>query len=157
MHPITLTPPGTIIEPSELIINPDGSVYHLALRPEHLGDLVLVVGDPGRVERISARFERIEHKGSNREFVAHTGLLNNRRITALATGIGPDNIDIVLNELDALVNIDLERRTPKAKQKALTIIRMGTCGALQEDIPVDELVVSHSALGLDAMMHYYAY
>lgn len=157
MRPITLTPAGTEIAPSELILNPDGSVYHLALRPEQLGDIVLVVGDPGRVERISARFERMDHKGRNREFVAHTGWLNDRRITALATGIGPDNIDIVLNELDALVNIDLERRTPKDKPKALTIIRLGTCGALQENIPVDEFVVSHSALGLDAMLHYYAY
>lgn len=157
MRPITLTPPGTIIAPSELILNPDGSIYHLALRPEELGDIVLVVGDPGRVEKISRRFDRIDHRSQNREFVAHTGMLNNRRITALATGIGPDNMDIVLNELDALVNIDLGTRSPKAQQKALTIIRLGTCGALQEDIPVDEFVVSHSALGLDAMMHYYAF
>ncbi len=157
MRPITLTPPGTAIAPSELILNPDGSIYHLALRPEDLGDIVFVVGDPGRVEKISKRFDRIDHRSQNREFVAHTGMLNNRRITALATGIGPDNIDIVLNELDALVNIDLATRSPKAQQKALTIIRLGTCGALQEDIPVDEFVVSHSALGLDAMMHYYAY
>lgn len=157
MRPITLTPPGTAIAPSELILNPDGSIYHLALRPEQLGDIVFVVGDPGRVEKISRRFSSIEHRGQNREFVAHTGSLNNRRVTALATGIGPDNIDIVLNELDALANIDLDTRSPRAQQRALTIVRLGTCGALQEDIPVDEFVVSHSAFGLDAMLHYYAY
>lgn len=157
MHPILLTEPGVILEPSELILNPDGSVYHLALRPEHLGDLVLVVGDPGRVARVSAHFERIEHKSQNREFVAHTGTFHGARITALATGIGTDNLDIVMGELDALVNIDLEKRTPKQEHKTLTIVRMGTCGALQEDIPVDEMVVSHSGLGLDNVLHYYAH
>lgn len=157
MRPILLTGPDTELAPSELILNPDGSVYHLGLRPEQLGDLVLVVGDPGRVERISSRFDRIEHRSQRREFIAHTGVFHNRRITALATGIGPDNIDIVMNELDALVNIDLTARRPKATPKALTIIRLGTCGALQEDIPVDTFVVGHSALGLDAMLHYYAH
>ena len=105
MRPITLTEPGTVLPESELILNPDGSVYHIALRPEQLGDIVLVVGDPGRVARISERFDRIDHQGQNREFVAHTGTLRGRRITALATGIGTDNIDIVVGELDALVNI----------------------------------------------------
>lgn len=157
MHPISLTEPGTELAPSELILNPDGSVYHLALRPEHLGDLVLVVGDPGRVEKVSAHFDKIEHKSHNREFVAHTGTLHHTRITALATGIGTDNIDIVLGELDALVNIDLEKRTPKKEHKSLTIVRMGTCGALQEDVPVDELVVSRYGLGLDNVLHYYAH
>ncbi|MEO7080484.1 MAG: nucleoside phosphorylase, partial [Flavobacteriales bacterium] len=137
--------------------NPDGSVYHLALRPEQLGDLVLVVGDPGRVARISAHFEKIEFQSQNREFIAHTGIYHGARITALATGIGTDNIDIVLGELDALVNIDLEKRTPKKEHKTLTIVRMGTCGALQEDIPCDEFVVSHSGLGLDNVLHYYAH
>lgn len=157
MHPILLTEPGVELAPSELILNPDGSVYHLALRPEHLGDLIFVVGDPGRVARISAHFEKIDHQGQNREFVAHTGTYHGTRITALATGIGTDNIDIVLGELDALVNIDLEKRTPKKEHKALTIVRMGTCGALQEDIPCDDLVVSHSGLGLDNVLHYYAH
>jgi len=157
MRPITLTAPGTVIAPSELILNPDGSIYHLGLRPEQLGDIVFVVGDPGRAEKISRRFSSIEHRSQNREFVAHTGMVNNRRVTALATGIGPDNIDIVVNELDALVNIDLATRSPKSQHRALTIVRLGTCGALQQDIPVDEFVVSHSALGLDAMLHYYAY
>lgn len=157
MNPILLTEPGVQLEPSELILNPDGSVYHLALRPEHLGDLVLVVGDPGRVERISKHFDKVEHQVQNREFVSHSGVLNGARITALATGIGTDNIDIVMGELDALVNIDLVQRTPKKEHKTLTIVRMGTCGALQEDVPVDELVVSHSALGLDNVLHYYAH
>lgn len=156
MRPITLTEPGTILPESELILNPDGSVYHLALRPEHLGDTVFVVGDPGRVALISKRFDHIDHRSQNREFIAHTGTLRGRRVTALATGIGTDNIDIVLGELDALVNIDLEKRTPKAATKALTIIRMGTCGALQEDIPVDNFIVSRCGLGLDGVMHFYA-
>lgn len=157
MRPITLTEPGTLLPESELILNPDGSVYHLALRPEHLGDIVFVVGDPGRVALISKRFDTIEHRSQNREFIAHTGTLRGRRVTALATGIGTDNIDIVLGELDALVNIDLQGRTPKREQRSLTIIRMGTCGALQEDIPVDTFIVSHSGLGLDNVLHYYAY
>lgn len=156
MRPILLTEPGTELPESELILNPDGSVYHLALRPEQLGDIVLIAGDPGRIEAISKRFQTVEHRSQNREFVAHTGTLNGRRVTALATGIGPDNIDIVINELDALVNIDLTTRKPKEATRALTIVRLGTCGALQEDIPVDQLVVSHSAIGLDGMMHYYA-
>ncbi len=157
MRPILLTEPGVELAPSELILNPDGSVYHLALRPEHLGDLVLVVGDPGRVARISAHFDKIEHQSQNREFIAHTGTYHGTRITAVATGIGTDNIDIVMGELDALVNIDLEKRTPKKEHKSLTIVRMGTCGALQEDIPCDEMVVSHSGLGLDNVLHYYAH
>ncbi|MEO8069636.1 MAG: nucleoside phosphorylase [Flavobacteriales bacterium] len=157
MRPITLTEPGTVLPESELILNPDGSVYHLALRPEQLGDTVFVVGDPGRVALISKHFDRIDHKSQNREFIAHTGTLRGRRITALATGIGTDNLDIVMGELDALVNIDLEKRTPKREQKSLTIIRMGTCGALQEDIPVDTFIVSQSGLGLDNVLHYYAH
>lgn len=157
MHPITLTPPGTVIAPSELILNPDGSVYHIALRPEQLGDIVLVVGDQGRVELISRHFSRLEHKVQNREFVGHTGEYNGVRITALSTGIGTDNIDIVVNELDALVNIDLQNRTPKDKTRSLKIIRLGTCGALQEDIPVDTRIVSAYGVGLDNVLHYYAY
>ncbi len=156
MRPITLTQPGTILPESELILNPDGSVYHLALKPEHLGDVVFVVGDPGRVALISKRFDRIDHRSQNREFIAHTGTLRGIRVTALATGIGTDNLDIVMGELDALVNIDLEKRTPKEKTKALTIIRMGTCGALQEDIPVDQFIVSRCGLGLDTVLHFYA-
>lgn len=157
MRPITLTEPGTVLPESELILNPDGSVYHIALKPEQLGDIVFVVGDPGRVALISKRFDSIDHRSQNREFIAHTGTLRGRRITALATGIGTDNIDIVLGELDALVNIDLQARTPRREQRSLTIIRMGTCGALQEDIPVDHFIVSQSGLGLDNVLHYYAH
>ena len=157
MHAITHTEPGTFIEPSELVLNPDGSVYHIALRPEHLGDLVIVVGDQGRVEKVSKHFERIEHRVQNREFVAHTGVLHGTHITALSTGIGTDNIDIVVNELDALANIDLATRSPKREHRSLRIVRMGTCGALQEDIPVDSLIVSTYGVGLDNVLHYYAY
>lgn len=157
MHAITLTEPGTVLEPSELVLNPDGSIYHLALRPEQLGDLVLVVGDQGRVERISRHFERVEHRVQNREFIAHTGVYRGTHVTALSTGIGTDNIDIVVNELDALVNIDLASRTPKRERRALRIIRLGTCGALQEDIPVDSLIVSTFGVGMDNVLHYYAY
>ena len=157
MHAITLTPPGTELAPSELVLNPDGSVYHLALRPDQLGDLVLVVGDQGRVESISRHFSKVEHRVQNREFVAHTGVYHGTHVTALSTGIGTDNIDIVLNELDALVNIDLERRTPRTEHRSLRIIRLGTCGALQEDIPVDSRIVSAFGVGLDNVLHYYAY
>jgi uridine phosphorylase len=157
MNPITLTEPGTILPDSELVLNPDGSIYHLALRPEQLGDLVLVVGDQGRVERISRHFEKVEHRTQNREFVAHTGVYNGTHITALSTGIGTDNIDIVVNELDALANIDLKERTPKQEHRALRIIRLGTCGALQEDIPVDTRIVSAFGVGMDNVLHYYAY
>ena len=157
MNPITLTEPGTVIEASELVVNPDGSIYHLALRPEQLGDTVLVVGDQGRVEKISRHFERIDHRVQNREFVSHTGELHGHRITALSTGIGTDNIDIVLNELDALVNIDLATRSPKRETKSLRIIRLGTCGSLQEDIPVDSRIVSAYGVGMDNVLHYYAH
>lgn len=157
MHPIVLTEPGVEIAPSELIINPDGSIYHIALRPDQLGDLVFVVGDQDRVALISKHFDKIEHRTQNREFVAHTGVFNGTHVTALSTGIGTDNIDIVVNELDALVNIDLEKRTPKTTQKALRIIRLGTCGALQEDIPCDTRIVSAYGIGMDNVLHYYAY
>lgn len=157
MNAITLTEPGTILEASELVLNPDGSVYHLALRPEQLGDTVLVVGDQGRVEKISKHFQSVEHRVQNREFVAHTGFYHGRHITALSTGIGTDNIDIVVNELDALVNINLVGRTPKRDHKALRIIRLGTCGALQEDIPVDSRIVSAYGVGMDNVLLYYAH
>lgn len=143
------------IEESELIINPDGSIYHLHITPEQLADDIIVVGDPGRVETISNYFDNIEHKVHNREFVTHTGTYNGKRITVLATGIGTDNIDIVMNELDALVNIDLNTREIKAVQKSLNIVRLGTSGALQEDIPVDSFVFSTYGLGLDGLLNFY--
>ncbi|MCB0791839.1 MAG: nucleoside phosphorylase [Flavobacteriales bacterium] len=151
-----LTPPGTRLADSELALNADGSVYHLALRPEQLADTVLIAGDPGRIERISGRFETVEHRSTNREFVAHTGTLRGHRLTALSTGIGTDNIDIVLNELDVLANVDIPNRTPKATQRSLRIVRLGTCGSLQPDIPVDGRVVSRYGLGLDNVLHFYA-
>ncbi|MFN4234213.1 MAG: nucleoside phosphorylase [Bacteroidia bacterium] len=146
---------ATQIAPSELIINPDGSIYHLKLKPEHIATNVIVVGDPGRVELISSKFNKIEYKIQNREFITHTGTYKGKRITVIATGIGTDNIDIVLNELDAAVNIDLEKRIIKEKHTQLNIIRIGTSGALQEDIPVDSFVASTHGLGLDGLLPFY--
>jgi uridine phosphorylase len=143
------------IAESELIINPDGSIYHLHLKPEHIADDIIVVGDPQRVALISKYFDNIEYKISNREFVTHTGSINGKRITALATGIGTDNIDIVINELDAIVNIDLDKRVPKNTHRTLNIVRLGTSGALQEDIPVDSFVFSQYGLGIDGLLNFY--
>lgn len=144
------------IAESELILNPDGSIYHLKLRPEDLADDIIVVGDQGRVETISAHFSKIDCKVQNREFVTHTGWFNGKRITALSTGIGTDNIDIVFNELDALVNIDLTTRTIRQQKKSLNVIRIGTSGALQGDIPVDSFVASSHGMGFDGLLNYYA-
>jgi len=140
---------------SELILNPDGSVYHIHLRPENIAPTVIVVGDQHRVENISKYFDRVDFKVQSREFVTHTGTLNNRRITVLSTGIGTDNIDIVLNELDAAVNIDLDNRTPKETHTSLDIIRLGTSGALQPHIEVDTFIASAYGLGLDGLLHFY--
>ncbi len=142
---------------SELIINPDGSIYHLKLRPEHLADTILVVGDQGRVPMISKYFDKIEHKIQNREFLTHTGYVGKKRISVISTGIGTDNIDIVLNELDAAVNIDLDARTVNEDHVSLDIIRLGTTGALQPNIPVDTMVASSFGLGFDGLMHFYKY
>jgi len=143
------------IAESELILNKDGSVYHLHLLPEDLADTVITVGDPDRVPRVSRYFDTIELKKSKREFVTHTGAINGKRITVMSSGISTDNIDIVLNELDALVNIDLEARLPKTQLRKLNIIRIGTSGTIQADISVDSLLVSKAAFGLDTLMHYY--
>lgn len=145
------------IAESELIINDRGAVYHLDLRPEELADNILTVGDPERVGRISKYFDRIEHESHHREFVTHTGYIGNTRISVVSTGIGPDNIDIVLNELDALANIDFETRTIKPELKSLNIIRIGTSGSLQAHIPVDSFVASTHGLGLDNLMSFYLY
>ena len=142
---------------SELILNSDGSVYHLKLRPENISENIIIVGDQGRVETISQHFSNIECKIQNREFVTHTGTYNGKRITALSTGIGTDNIDIVINELDALVNIDLENRTIKENLTSLNIVRLGTCGALQGDIPVDDFVMSSYGLGFDGLLNFYVH
>jgi len=145
------------IPSSELVLNADGSIYHLKLLPEQLAEKVIVVGDQGRVEEISRHFDQMEHKVQNREFVTHTGLYRGKRITALSTGIGTDNIDIVMNELDALVNIDLNARIPTAEKKALEIVRIGTSGTICEDIPVDSVLVSTHGLGFDGLMHFYRF
>ena len=145
------------IAESELIINSRGGIYHLDVRPEELADTVIVVGDPGRVERVSAHFDRIEHRLSHREFNTHTGYIGNKRISVISTGIGPDNIDIVFNELDALANIDFETRTINKDLKKLSIIRFGTSGSLQADIPVDSYVASSHGLGLDNLLNFYQY
>ena len=142
---------------SELIINPDGSVYHIKLRPEHVAPTVIVVGDQNRVETISRRFQKVEFKIQSREFATHTGIYNNTPITVLSTGIGTDNIDIVMNELDAAVNIDLEKRVAKEKHTSLDIIRLGTSGALQPDIEVDTFMASAYGLGLDGLLYFYKY
>lgn len=145
------------IAPSELIINQRGAVYHVDLRPDELADTVITVGDPDRVEKISKHFDSIEVKRQHREFVTHTGYIGKKRLTVISTGIGPDNIDIVMNELDALKNIDFTTRTIKPNLQSLKIIRLGTSGALQADIPVDSFVVGTHGLGLDNLLHYYPY
>lgn len=145
------------IASSELVLNPDGSIYHLKLLPEQLADHIIVVGDQGRVASVSAHFDEIEHQVSNREFVTHTGTYKGKRISAISTGIGPDNIDIVINELDALVNIDLKTREIKSEKKSLNIIRIGTSGTLHADIPVDSVIVSKYGLGFDGVLQYYAH
>lgn len=144
-----------MIQSSELILNPDGSVYHLNLLPEHIAHDIIFVGDQNRVEKITQFFDSIEFSTQKREFKTQTGLLKGKRITVMSTGIGPDNIDIVMNELDALVNIDLKTRTPKENLTSLNIIRIGTSGSLQADIPVDSFVMAQFGLGLDNMLRSY--
>jgi len=143
------------IEESELIINPRGAVYHLDLRPDELAEKIFLVGDPGRVPVVSKYFDRIETKQQHREFVSHTGYIGSERYTVLSTGIGTDNIDIVMNELDALVNIDLTTRTIKPELTQLQIIRLGTSGSLQREIPVDAMVASTHGLGIDNLLNFY--
>lgn len=143
------------IAESELIINPRGAIYHLDLRPEELAQDIITVGDPARVKEVSKHFDKIEVERQHREFVTHTGYIGNKRISVVSTGIGPDNIDIVLNELDALVNIDFESRTINEHLKQLNIIRVGTSGSLQADVPVDSFVASSHGLGLDNLLNFY--
>lgn len=143
------------IPESELIINDEGAVYHLNVRPEELADTVITVGDPDRVAKVSQYFDRIEVQKQHREFVTHTGYIGTKRLSVVSTGIGPDNIDIVLNELDALKNVDFSERVLKAEKSSLDIIRLGTSGSLQADIEVDTMVVSSHVIGLDNLMHFY--
>jgi uridine phosphorylase len=143
------------IAESELILNDRGAVYHLDLRPEEIAGTVITVGDPDRVKEISKHFDLVEVKAKHREFITHTGYIGKKRLTVLSSGIGPDNIDIVMNELDALVNIDLQTRQVKPKLSSLNILRLGTSGSLQADIPVDSFVASTHGLGIDNVMNFY--
>ncbi len=140
---------------SELVLNPDNSIYHLNLLPSDVAPIVITVGDPERVARVSRHFDAVELRKHKREFTTHTGILNKKRITVISTGIGTDNIDIVLNELDALVNIDFATRNALIKSTSLDIIRIGTSGAIQKDIPVDSFLMSEYAIGLDSLLHFY--
>ena len=143
------------IAESELVLNPDGSVYHLNLKPENISDTIIFVGDQKRVDRIAKHFDKIEFETQKREFHTITGFYKNKRLSVMSTGIGPDNIDIVMNELDALVNIDLETREIKDKLTSLNIVRIGTSGSLQAEIPVDSFVLGKYGLGMDGLLHYY--
>jgi uridine phosphorylase len=145
------------ISETDFILNPDGSAYHLKLQRDEIAGTIITVGDPGRVEKVSKYFDKIELKKSNREFITHTGFIGKNRISVISTGIGTDNIDIVVNELDALVNIDRHTRIPYPAPKSLNLIRIGTSGALQPDIQIDSLLVSSEAIGIDSLMHYYAW
>ncbi len=143
------------IADSELILNPDGSIYHLNLKPENIANTIIFVGDQNRVPKVSKHFDTIEFETQKREFRTITGIYKGKRMTVISTGIGPDNIDIVVNELDALVNINLETKTIKEKHTSLDIIRIGTSGSLQSDIKVDNFVLSKYGLGFDGMLHAY--
>ena len=142
--------------PSELIINEDGSIFHLHLKPENLADKIILVGDPGRVALVASHFENVECEVSNREFRAITGTFRGKRITALSTGIGCDNIDIVVNELDALANIDFKTRTENENLRQLTLVRIGTCGGLQPYTPVGTYIASAKSIGFDGLLNFYA-
>ena len=140
---------------SELIINSDGSIFHLHLKPHEISDTIILVGDPGRVEMISSFFDTKEFRRESREFVTVTGTYKGKRLTVLSTGIGTDNIDVVVNELDALVNIDFQTREIKDEKKSLRILRIGTCGAIQPDIPIGSFIFSHISIGCDGLLNWY--
>lgn len=142
--------------PSELIINSDGSIFHLHIKPQDIADKIILVGDPGRVKLVASHFEKVECEASSREFNTVTGIYNNKRITVLSTGIGCDNIDIVVNELDALANIDFDKRKEKTKFRQLTLVRIGTCGGLQLNTPIGTYVASQKSIGFDGLLNYYA-
>ncbi len=140
---------------SELIINPDGSIFHLHLLPDDIADDIILVGDPGRVETVASFFDNIELKKDNREFYTITGFYKNKRISVISTGIGTDNIDIVVNELDAIANINLKTRTQNKEHRTLNFVRIGTSGALQKDIPVDSFLMSTRSIGFDGLLNFY--
>lgn len=142
--------------PSELIINEDGSIFHLHVKPEDLADKVVLVGDPGRVVLVASHFEKVESETSSREFRTVTGIYKGKRITVVSTGIGCDNIDIVVNELDALANIDFKTREEKDKLRSLTLVRIGTCGGLQPNTPVGTYIASQKSIGFDGLLNFYA-
>lgn len=142
--------------PSELIVNADGSIFHLHLKPEQLADKIILVGDPGRVESVAAYFDTQECEISNREFKTITGAYKGKRISVISTGIGTDNIDIVVNELDALANIDLQNRVERAEKKQLTLVRIGTSGGMQPEIPLGSYLISEKSIGFDGMLNFYA-
>lgn len=152
MHTRDLTKP---IPESELILNDDGSVYHLNLKREHIGDIVLTVGDPDRVETISKHFDSLEHSIQRREFKTHTGRIGSKRISVISTGMGTDNVEIIMTELDALVNIDLDKRLVKEDHTSLEIIRLGTSGSLQSEVAIGSFILSRYAVGLDTLMNFY--
>ncbi len=141
---------------SELVLNSDGSVYHLNLLPEEIAEKIILVGDPDRVPRVSKYFDRIEVKKNKREFYTHTGILRGERITVMSSGIGTENIDIVMNELDALANIDLQKKEFKKEHKALQLFRLGTCGSVNPDVEVDNMLVTQNVVGLDGLLHFYS-
>ena len=145
------------IAESELIITNRGAIYHLDARPEEMAQTIILVGDPDRVKKVSKYFDKIEFQLQHREFITHTGYVGNKRLSVMSTGIGPDNIDIALNELDALANIDFTTREIKKEHTKLQFVRFGTSGALQADIPVDDYVASSHGLGLDNLLNYYSY
>src|SRR5574343_1991422 len=140
---------------SELVLNPDGSVYHLNLQPEDIAEKILLVGDPDRVPKVSQYFDKVKIKKNKREFYTHTGTLRGERITVMSTGIGTENIDIVMNELDALVNIDLKEKEFKSEHTALQLFRLGTCGSVNPDVEVDNMLVTQNVVGLDGLLHFY--
>ena len=141
---------------SELVLNADGSVYHLNLLPEDIADKIILVGDPDRVPKVSQFFDKVEIKKNKREFYTHTGVLRGERISVLSTGIGTENIDIVMNELDALVNINLNNKEFHSEKKSLQLIRLGTCGSVNPDIEVDNMLVSENVVGLDGLLYFYS-
>lgn len=140
---------------SELVLNPDGSVYHLNLLPEDIAEKIILVGDPDRVPKVSRYFDTIEIKKNKREFYTHTGTLRGERITVMSTGIGTENIDIVMNELDALVNLDLAEKSIREQKKSLQLFRVGTCGSVNPEIEVDQMLVTQNVVGLDGLLHFY--
>ena len=143
------------ISETDLILNADGSVFHLGLHPDEVAELILAVGDPGRVNQVSRYFDTVEFKKNKREFITHTGVIGGKRLSVISTGIGPDNVEIFFSEIDALINVDLKTREPRERKRSVRIIRIGTSGSLQEDIPVGSHLISDYGVGLDNLMSFY--